>query len=41
MVRVDDEGVMVEGVTVEGVGDSSRVQVRWLKVCVTVEGVEM
>ena len=41
MVRVDDEGVMVEGVTVEGVGDSSRVGVRWLKMYVTVEGVEM
>ena len=25
MVRVDDEGVMFEGVTVEGVGDSSGV----------------
>jgi len=41
MARVDDEGVMVEGVTVEGVGDSSGVGVRWLKMCVTVEGVEM
>ena len=39
---MDDEGVMVEGVTVEGAGDSSRVHVgvRWLKMCVTVEGVE-
>ena len=35
-MRVDDEGV-----TVEGVGDSSGVGVRWLKMCVTVEGVEM
>jgi len=25
MVRVDDEGVIAEGVTVEGVGDSSGV----------------
>ena len=41
-MRVDDEGVMVERVTVEGVGDSSRVGVRWLMMwCVTVEGVEM
>ena len=32
---------MVEGVTVEGVGDSSGVGVWWLKMCVTVEGVEM